>query len=133
MLGHVHPIETCVEELRIRLGEANRRADMWDGECGTLVREQAEIKNEILKYRGILLWCAQQVFNGCDVDGGGFQDRMVELGLLVEVPHELKPDWFLNEWGDDKTNKMYTLKWEKLGQQVLEAQDPITVNPMVTD
>jgi len=123
MLGHVHPIETCVEELKAKVKEAQHKYDMLYTDWELLIREQSQAETEINKYKGILLWCAQQVFDGCDVDGGSFQDRMVLLGLLVEVPHSLKPVWFLQAWGDEEDTKMYTLRWEELGKQTLEFND----------
>lgn len=34
------------------------------------------------------LWCVEQVFEGCDLDGGDVQDKAVECGVLVPTRYD---------------------------------------------
>ena len=57
-------------------------------------------------YRKALEHCSQDVWQGCDIDGGSFQDKMIELGLFVLG----EPDQdYKDEWGDDA--EMYVWAW----------------------
>lgn len=58
--------------------------------------------------RAMLEWCARQVWEGCDIDGGDFQAEMEERGLFVKVPGD---EAFCEEWGDDA--EMYVLAWNQ--------------------
>ena len=55
--------------------------------------------------RSALEWCAERVFQGCDIDGGDFQDEMVERGIMVSEP---APDEWKIEWDADK---WFVLAW----------------------
>ena len=69
--------------------------------------EATERDREVL--RQAIEWCCQSAWMGCDIDGGYFQDKMVDLGLLVEVPAspEVKEEW--------DCDTMFTMPW--LGTQ----------------
>ena len=40
-------------------------------------------------------WCLESSFAGCDIDGGDWQDKAEQLGLLVEIkiPEKRKEDY----------------------------------------
>ena len=65
---------------------------------------------EIQKLREMLQWCAEQTWEGGDIDWGDFRDAMMEHGLLVEV--EADED-FKAEWD---SGKMYVLAWSELAK-----------------
>ena len=37
------------------------------------------------KLKEMFEWCLESIFDGCDIDGGDFQDKAESLGLLVKV------------------------------------------------
>ena len=62
--------------------------------------------------RSILQWCAEETWEGGDIDWGYFQDEMVKAGFFVEVPAS---EEFREEWESDT---MYVLSWSPLaGEQ----------------
>ena len=77
----------------------------------------AELEGERDLTRAVLDWAARIVWDGGEIDGGSFQDKMVEAGLFVLVPDGLRPPEYIDEWGD--TAEMYVLSWGKLGQAAL--------------
>ena len=36
------------------------------------------------KERELIQWCIDQIFYGCDIDGGSFQDEAERLGILIK-------------------------------------------------
>ena len=64
------------------------------------------IANERDTMREVLERMAEDCWNGNNIDGGFFQDLMVEKGLMVEVP--APPEWS-EEWDSDT---MYQLAWK---------------------
>lgn len=66
---------------------------------------------EITKLRAALQYCATQVSNGYDIDGGYFQDEMIARGLMVEVPAD---EAFKAEYDSDV---MYVLAWSELAKE----------------
>ena len=65
-------------------------------------------EKENAELRDAFEWATRQVWEGCDIDGGGFQDEMVKRGLLVEVPAD---DAFIEEFDAEF---MYVLRWSPL-------------------
>ena len=59
------------------------------------------------KLREMLQWCAEQTWEGGDIDWCDFQDQMVQRGFFVEV--EADED-FKAEW---ETDVMYVLAWRQ--------------------
>jgi hypothetical protein len=59
-----------------------------------------EIAEAVRPLRSALEWCAEQVFEGCDIDGGDFQDEMVQRGIMVSEPasDDFKAEFDANEW-----------------------------------
>ena len=71
-----------------------------------------EAITEISKLRSMLQWCAEETWEGGDIDWGYFQDEMVKAGFFVEVPAS---EEFREEWESDT---MYVLSWSPLaGEQ----------------
>ena len=78
-----------------------QRFPSFKGAIETAEKENAEL-------RDAFEWATRQVWEGCDIDGGGFQDEMVKRGLLVEVPAD---DAFIEEFDAEF---MYVLRWSPL-------------------
>jgi hypothetical protein len=85
--------------------ELERRRRKIDELQARLANQADTIRNERLC--DAIEWCARQVWDGCDIDGGSFSDEMVDRGLLVEVPAD---EAFREEWGDE-VKTMLTLSW----------------------
>ena len=66
--------------------------------CGGPTKPRAVAERDAL--RSAMEWCAERVFQGCDIDGGDFQDEMVERGIMVSepAPDEWKIEWDADEW-----------------------------------
>ena len=62
------------------------------------------------RLRSMLQWCAETTWDRGDIDGGDFDDAMMEHGLLMEV--EADED-FKAEWGVDT---MHVLAWSELAE-----------------
>lgn len=62
---------------------------------------------EIKKLKEALEWCSEQIWDGFEIDSGDFQDRMTEVGLLVEVPAD---EAFKHDNGGDT---MFSWRWSK--------------------
>jgi len=62
---------------------------------------------EIRRLREMLGWCARLVWDGCDIDGGSFQDKMEAAGLMVRVPAD---EAFRDEYDADE---MLVLAWSR--------------------
>lgn len=65
---------------------------------------------EIIKLRSMLQWCAEETWDGGDIDWGCFQDEMVKAGFFVEVPAS---EEFKEEWDADT---MFVLAWSPLAE-----------------
>ncbi len=66
-------------------------------------------------YRKLLEYCLESVFDGSDIDGGSFQDKAEELGLIVKVviPQE-KIDADPDKYAaclEYETNELYFPYW----------------------
>ena len=66
---------------------------------------------EIQKLREVLQWCAEQAWEGSDIEVGDLQDAMLNAGLLVEVDAD---EDFKAEWD---TDKMYVVAWSPLAKE----------------
>jgi len=65
-------------------------------------------QDEVGRLRGFFEHLSLTVWEFCDIDGGEFQDRAVEQGLLVSVPAD---EQFKAEYDCDE---MYTWSWSPL-------------------
>jgi hypothetical protein len=73
--------------------------------------------DEVANLRGMLEWCAQQVWD-CglsDIDGADWQDAMENRGLLKQVPAD---EAFINEYGYDE---MMVLSWSEKAKGITNA------------
>ena len=93
--------------------------------CGSLQAHElhdlraklAEREAEVKVLRGFFEHMALDVWELTDIDGGDFQDRAVEQGLLVTVPAD---DQFKAEYDCDE---MYTWSWSPLALTPEENND----------
>ena len=70
-------------------------------------KEIMKQRAEIQQLRDALLWCAAQAWEGNDIDGGDFQNEMIERGIMVEVPAS-------QEFKDEHlSDHMYVMAWSK--------------------
>lgn len=91
-----------------RFGKMPCKGCPWADYCGYKVNDEASwpppcarrAMAERDEARKALEWCAEQVFEGCDIDGGGFQDEMVKRGIMVSepAPDDYKAEWDADEW-----------------------------------
>ena len=66
---------------------------------------------EIVALREMAEWCCEQAWEGYDIDGGEFQAKAEELGLIVKVPASTQVrDEYDMDW-------MYDMAWSKLGRE----------------
>lgn len=79
--------------------------------CAVARIEKLEAERERL--REALGWTANQVWE-YTLDGGTFQDEMIERGLMVEVPASER---FREEWDADT---MYVMAWWPAARTALE-------------
>ena len=76
------------------------------------LRELVKAEAERDELREVMETLAQIVWDGCDIDGGDFQDLLEKKGLLVTVPAS---EEFASEFD---TDTMFALKWSPLAREV---------------
>ena len=79
------------------------------------IRCSDDPKAEHDELREVMETLAQIVWDGCDIDGGDFQDLLEKKGLLVTVPASPEVACELD------TDTMFTLKWSPLARAAREA------------
>ena len=94
-------------ELEAKVTELSDEAYEYAEQVEQLHERVRELEADRDKLRSIIESCCECVWDGCDIDGGDFQDWLVADGLLVEVPAS---EDFAAEWGEDAT--MYSLVWK---------------------
>ena len=62
------------------------RVSLHNSKVKGIKKELTALRTENEKLKAVLLWCCEQVWECCDIDGGDFQERMQAAELLVEVP-----------------------------------------------
>lgn len=118
------PVETLREALERTLGNFERLL------AGKPVRDAAETIAEARAalstpvvgpsgaMREALEWCAEEAWDRTEIDGGHFHDKMLSLGLFVEVPAD---DDFRDEWESDT---MFVVAWHPLAVAALTSREP---------
>ena len=96
-------IPFCNQAYCVYYGGFNTRCTKKQDENGDPCPRTLRAERDAL--RSALEWCAERVFQGCDIDGGDFQDEMVERGIMVSEP---APDEWKIEWDADK---WFVLAW----------------------
>jgi hypothetical protein len=67
------------------------------------------------KLKELFEWCFEQVSDGCDINGGDFQDKAEALGILVKktIPQEAidaEPEKY-EKCLEFETNELYFPAW----------------------
>ena len=107
-LSLIHTLQAENEGLREELDRTRGDRKRWRDYATAMLADVDVAEAERDKLREVLQWCAEQVWEGGDIEVGDFQDAMVNAGLLVEV--EADED-FKAEWD---TEVMYVLAWSPL-------------------
>lgn len=69
--------------------------------------------------RKVVDYCIEQVFAGYDIDGGGMQDRLEELGLIVEKPGGYDPETDYDLDGDFEDGDKVLLPHAYFGGEIM--------------
>jgi hypothetical protein len=71
----------------------------------------AELEKDRENLRGLIEHALLDVWQGSDIDGGGFQDEAERRGLIVEVPasEEIRAEF--------ETDVMFTWAWSPLARE----------------
>ena len=81
--------------------------------ASTFEKQLVKAKEENEKLRGFVDFCFDQVFEGCDIDGGDAQEKAAELGLI-----ELRP--IKEEDSIDGEKEHYFTVWTPKAQEALD-------------
>ncbi len=103
------PESDVVERLEALLNVHGNPGDaILRGLLGSRDLEDIQDALTLIRDLEILQWCAEQVWEGMDIDGGDFQEEMVKRGLFVEVEadEQTQADW--------DTEVMYVTAWSPL-------------------
>lgn len=102
-------VKTANAELKRQLYETQKSDTAWQAKASLMKAELATLRAERDKLRQFLESMAHDAWGLPDeIDGGDFQDRAVEQGLLVQVPAD---EAFKAEYDCDM---MYTWSWSPL-------------------
>ena len=90
--------------------EIRGEQDKWHRRANEMAGKFEERGAEIRRLRDAIGALAESWRDGCDIDGGDFQEVMVKYGLLVSVPAD---ESFRAEFDADE---MYVLAWSPLAE-----------------
>jgi hypothetical protein len=108
-------------DLKISLGKSGNAPlpdEAYDKLAGAIwdrLALHAEVEQRTQE-RELLKWCIEQLFEGCDIDGGDFQEKAEELGVLIKVkipPQEIEanPEKY-EKCLEYETNELYYPYWD---------------------
>ncbi len=77
---------------------------------GTQIAELLRDRNNL---RDALRFCGEKAWDGMDINGGDFQDKMIDMGLMIQVPSDQE---FRDLWGEEY-DEMVGWAWGQEGEQ----------------